>query len=225
SWRGLSQFRARLNWSTRHTWRRRTAQHSFGTQVLVHVWPMDAVATAGDLPVLSLCLSRIQQARIPGQRDDNRAAVHESDAQGVLSKPDSGHALVSRQRQDAHATPPKALPDGLEAIAESFAVPSGKIRNCGPSLRLATNTSPKNAPDLRGHGSVRWVRGYRSRHDRGRSSAPLAWRSPTQPGTSIPPSLLPLHERQRQAFLVLVLAFLVAVAGLAEVVGAEEQDL
>src|SRR5215218_3184009 len=69
---------------------------------------MYAVATAANLPVLSLCLRSVQQPRIPDERNADRAPVHQSDAQRIVRNIYVFDALVGPRCQNTHARPPIA---------------------------------------------------------------------------------------------------------------------
>src|SRR5688572_12216943 len=46
-------------------WRRSATQQTFGVQVFIDVRPVDAIASPGNLPVVALFPSRVEEARIP----------------------------------------------------------------------------------------------------------------------------------------------------------------
>ena len=48
--------------------------------------PVDAKAASGDLPISALLGTGMQQARIPGQRHNDRASVHQIHTQAVFGK-------------------------------------------------------------------------------------------------------------------------------------------
>ena len=53
--------------------RRGAAKQAFRTQVFVDIRPVNAVAAAGDLPILSLGRRSVEQARIPCERTRSRS--------------------------------------------------------------------------------------------------------------------------------------------------------
>src|SRR5207245_10825671 len=78
---------------------RRTTGKPFGNDVLVNILPVNAITAAGDTPVLPLGRGGIQQPRIPSEGSGNRAAVVESNAQGILRERYADDSFVSRQHQ------------------------------------------------------------------------------------------------------------------------------
>ena len=58
---------------------------------------MNAVTRAGDLPVFSFCSSRVEQAWIPGERNDDGPPILQRDAHCVSGKLNIHDSLISRQ--------------------------------------------------------------------------------------------------------------------------------
>src|ERR1035438_9967348 len=91
--------------------RRRSTQQALGADVLVDVWPMDAVSAAGNFPIAALLGSALEQPWIPCQRDRDRAAILQADAQRAFVETDVGHSLICRYCQNTHSRPPRAVAD------------------------------------------------------------------------------------------------------------------
>src|SRR5664280_158035 len=100
-----------LCWSGSGTRSRRSTQQALGADVLVDVWPMDAVSAAGNFPIAALLGSALEQPWIPCQRDRDRAAILQADAQRVFVETDVGHSLICRYCQNTHSRPPRAVAD------------------------------------------------------------------------------------------------------------------
>src|SRR5262249_17310742 len=107
--------------------------------------------------------------------DRNSPPVPQINAQGILGETHIGNTFVSRQRQDAHARPPRIRPDVESPASESAATPWARNRSYARARPAATRTWPKNRPYRHGHGAVNWVRGWRSRSGTGRFARPSAW--------------------------------------------------
>ena len=60
------------------------SKQALRAQVFIDVWPMDAVAPAGQLPVRPLVRRRVQEPRIKGQRHRDRPAIGEGDDHAVV---------------------------------------------------------------------------------------------------------------------------------------------
>src|SRR5947208_174565 len=99
-------------------------QQALGTQILVNVRPMNSVAAACRSPILALFGRGGQKPRIPGERHDYAAPIHQV----------SGHALIidvnpanpDVRRNLNHSTPP---PPAAAARAASAAPVSGLRRS------------------------------------------------------------------------------------------------
>src|SRR5205823_425997 len=117
----------------------------------------------GNAPVFPLGGGGFKQARIPSERDRDRPAVPQGNAQGVLGESNVDNTLISPQRQDAHAIPPGTLFDVRLPAAESTAIPWAKSRSCAPRPLDQARTWRINRLDPHGHAVVPAVRGCRSK--------------------------------------------------------------
>jgi hypothetical protein len=88
---------------TRH--RRPPTKKCFGCQVFVNIRPVHLVAIANQFIIAALLRSRVQQTRIPGERDTDRATVPQSRMQILLVEIDSFNALVCFVGQTLHSNP------------------------------------------------------------------------------------------------------------------------
>src|SRR5208337_2834380 len=149
---------------------RRTPEEPLGAEILIDVRPVNAVAAARDAPVLPLGRGGVEQARIPGQRDRDGPPVPQGDAEGILGELHVGDTLVSRQRQDAHAKPPKMPLHVRRPVFESAATPWARTRSSARARPAATRTWPRDRPDRHGHAAAHAARGSRSKSGKDRSA-------------------------------------------------------
>jgi hypothetical protein len=80
-------------------------QHALNTDVLVNVWPMDAVTGSDKPEILPLCRRRIGESPRPRQRDTDDSTVGEVCDDLAFCDP----YVVNRGlngRRSGHATPP-----------------------------------------------------------------------------------------------------------------------
>jgi len=54
-------------------------KEALGTQVFIHVWPVDAESSAGHAPIRALLARRRKQTGVPHERHRDRTAVQEID--------------------------------------------------------------------------------------------------------------------------------------------------
>jgi hypothetical protein len=73
---------------------RRATQEALRAEILVDVWPMNSVPATDKSPVRSLRCCRMQQPRIPNQRNGDRTAVNEVHAQRVIRQVDVSDSLA-----------------------------------------------------------------------------------------------------------------------------------
>ena len=76
---------------------------------------MDAVATAGDLPVKALLGRRVEEPGVPRQRHGNGPSVFQPNAQRVLTDANVGHSFIRGYRQKTHTSDEKQIPRGLKS--------------------------------------------------------------------------------------------------------------
>src|SRR5271157_475227 len=148
----------------------RTPEEPLGAEILIDVRPMDAVAATRDAPVLPLGRGGVEQARIPGQRDRDGPPVPQGDAEGILGELHVGDTLVSRQRQDAHAKPPRMPLHVRRPVFESAATPWARTRSSARARPAATRTWPRDRPDRHGYAAAHAARGCRSKSGKDRSA-------------------------------------------------------
>jgi hypothetical protein len=84
--------------------RRRATQETLRAEILVHVWPMNSVSTTTNSPIRSLRCCRMQQPRIPNQRDGDRTAVNEVHAERVIREVDVSDSLARPRFRSTHST-------------------------------------------------------------------------------------------------------------------------
>src|SRR5947209_16127741 len=80
------------------------------TQILVYIRPMNTVTATCNFPIAPLLRVCLEQSGIPRERHGNNTAVLQSDAYALICKGHICHPFISAQRQNAHSTPPAALP-------------------------------------------------------------------------------------------------------------------
>jgi len=66
------------------SWCRCTGQNAFDRQIFIELRPMDAEATAGEFPAVSLIERSVKQSRIPGERDAYATTVSQIDNQMIF---------------------------------------------------------------------------------------------------------------------------------------------
>ena len=69
-------------------WGRCTTQESLNAEVFIDIRPMDAKASAGQLPVLTLCGRGVQEAGVPGQWHGDGASILQINGQLVVAAAD-----------------------------------------------------------------------------------------------------------------------------------------
>ena len=80
-------------------WGRSTTQEPLNAEVFIDIWPMDAKATAGQFPVLTLRGRRMQEAGVPGQWYGDGASVLQINGQLVVAAADISDAFAGISRE------------------------------------------------------------------------------------------------------------------------------
>lgn len=91
------------------------SQKPFRAQIFVEFRPMDSESPGTDFPMLAgLWVSREEPGK-PGQRNGDRASVHQIHAQRILAYPNVFDAFIGFRCQNTHAMPPeRAVPSLLQ---------------------------------------------------------------------------------------------------------------
>ena len=85
-----------------------TPKEAFDTEVLIDVWPMNALPIAEQLPVLALRCGGPQKTRVPHERNRDSSAVREPNLEFIVSYAD----ILSEwdvSCRTSHARPPRTL--------------------------------------------------------------------------------------------------------------------
>ena len=87
------------------------SQKPFRAQIFVQFRPMDSVSPGTDFPMhAGFRISREEPGK-PGQRDGDRASVHQIHAQRILVCSDVFDAFIRFRCQNTHAMPPERIVD------------------------------------------------------------------------------------------------------------------
>ncbi len=83
-----------------------STEQTIDAEILINSRPVNAKATTGDLPVITILLRRMQQPWIPSEWNGNSSAVLKLDNKNVICRT---HIHDTRPRIN-HETPPMLLP-------------------------------------------------------------------------------------------------------------------
>jgi hypothetical protein len=93
-------------------------KHSFDTEIFINVWPVDSMAVADDLEVVSLGGCRFTQPPGPRQRNAYYASVYKTESDQLLGHRNFLDPSIGANR-NAHAMPPESFAGLPERQSES----------------------------------------------------------------------------------------------------------
>jgi hypothetical protein len=140
------------------------AQQAFGTQILVNVRPVNAIAAARRFPMLALLRGGRQESRIPSERHGYAASIHQVNGQTLVIDVDTANPDVRRNlSQRTHAKPPSRRNETAAPGEPPRPIRVVQNRHCALPRRAPAKLSRMPPPCPRGRGEARWVHGCKNK--------------------------------------------------------------
>jgi hypothetical protein len=171
-------------------------EQAIRAQVLVEIGPMNSIATTAKRPVVTLRGGRVQQPRVPGERNGNRPTIGKIRAQRIFRQMNVEDAFPSLTIRSSHSRTPGDAVDGRRPSARLGTTHAVKIPGLPRRRPDRARTSLCGRRDRCARGEARSAHDCRSRRDTVPNAARWAWIT-SRPARR-PPSTRRWRRRRRQ---------------------------